>query len=134
MLNIRVFGRPAPQGSKSKGGAGQMLEASRFLAPWRAAVRLAAMRARSDAGHETLRGPCGVAMIFWMARPKDPKYENYPAGKPDSDKLARAVDDALTMAGVWVDDALAVEVHVYKRWEDGDNFPGATITVWELPA
>jgi crossover junction endodeoxyribonuclease RusA len=132
VLTFFVAGRPAPQGSKRPGPNGQMIEASRFLPEWRRAVRLAALRARKAASHTTWYGPVGIAMITYQERPANPEDPTYPLGAPDYDKLARAINDALTYAGVYSDDSRIVEAHEYKRWADSENPPGARIAVWRM--
>lgn len=110
-----------------------MIESSRFLAAWRGAVKLAAMRARKAEGHETFTNACGVMICLWMPRPANPEDPLWPTGKPDYDKLARAVNDSLTSAGVWADDSQVIEATERKRWATDAELPGASIVVWEVP-
>lgn len=126
-LELVAYGRPAPQGSKQFGASGQAYEQSRYLGEhprpdgrggsgWRKDVYLAAQRARIAAKWRTVTMPCALSLAFWVARPKRPDpdrpwLDDYPAGPPDVDKLARAVADCLTRAGVWADDALWVRTH-----------------------
>jgi len=49
--------------------------------------------------------------------------------RPDLDKLERAIGDALTDAGVWVDDGQVVNSHTQKWYAET---PGVHITVLEL--
>ena len=117
-FSVWIPGRPAPQGSKRLGQAGQLLEQSPYLKAWRGywtgkegtpsrkyrhgAIGRAVYSefARRQLAPEALplfEGPVSVAMLFRLAgNPNDP---------PDLDKLARAVGDALTVCRVWVDDA-----------------------------
>ena len=99
------------------------------LAMWRDAVR--------DACPITVPvdGPWCVRVAFRKARPaghyaKDgtvlPRFVNAtPDRRPDIDKLARAVLDALTMR-VWRDDGQVIELHASKRYA---YTSGATVTV-----
>ena len=48
----------------------------------------------------------------------------------DADKHARAIGDALTIAGVIADDSLIVDFTIYKRWAIGVE-PGALINIYE---
>jgi Holliday junction resolvase RusA-like endonuclease len=151
MIIISVRGAPAPQGSKRHMGHGVMIESSRHVKPWRDAVRSdAAAAARALAGWAgPLDGALTVDMVFTFTRPKG-HYRTgrnahllrsgapqRPAGAPDLSKLARATEDALTDAGIWVDDARVVEygrlAKVYAG-EDPDalDSPGAVIRVRRL--
>jgi len=139
VLEFTAYGRPAPQGSKSRGATGQMRESSEYLANWREAVRLAAARARIAQGWTLAEGPCQLDLIVYVKRPARPAShcELYPAGPPDLDKYARAVSDALTLAGVWRDDSRWVISGILKKWYAGQAGapadPGAWIRVSEIP-
>lgn len=106
-----AIGEPQPQGSKNawvpKNGNRAILydQNAKTLKPWRGTVTSAA----SGQGLK-LEGPVAVRMIFTMKRPKSaPKSYSVPSRSADLDKLARAVGDAITDAGLWVDDKLVVE-------------------------
>ena len=51
--------------------------------------------------------------------------------RPDADKLARSLLDAISDAGVWRDDAQVAELHVRKVY--GDR-PGVRVRLVELEA
>ena len=55
-------------------------------------------------------GALMARLVFTMPKPASaPKTrKTYPNKKPDGDKLERATFDALTKAGVWVDDARVI--------------------------
>jgi Holliday junction resolvase RusA-like endonuclease len=153
VIEFTVRGLPAPQGSKrafrnKHSGRIQQVESSTRVAPWRSDVRDAAERAMTDtkAGVERiyqhpvppLGGPVAVELAFRLPRPKGhhgarglrPSAPVWPAVKPDLDKLARAVLDAL--AGIVIaDDALVVDLGVRKRYADGEG-PGVTVAVRDL--
>ena len=102
-MTITVYGVPAPQGSKrfvghAKSGRGIMIESSVAVKPWREAVKWAAM------GACAVTGPVRVTMTFTLPKPKSaPKTcRTYPDRKPDLSKLIRSTEDALTDAGVLV--------------------------------
>lgn len=136
MIKITVDGKPAPQGSKTRNRYGAIYEDNRAVAPWREAIRAETQRAAT----ETMTGPVRVIILFRLARPKGhygsgrnagtvrASAPRYPAGKPDVDKLARAVLDGLTAGGAFKDDALVVALTVTKNYH---NRPGADITVSE---
>lgn len=133
MLDFFVEGTPVPQGSKNayvRGARAVLVDANRRLKPWRAAVRAAAERAiEEEEGWETLDEPCSVHLTFVMPRPKRPRW-GLPAVKPDIDKLARAVFDAMTDAGVWGDDSRVVHLVTTKIYSDGvGSIPGVSVEV-----
>lgn len=75
-----------------------------------------------------LTGPVSVSMVFGIQRPKSvSKKRVYPTTKPDADKLARLVLDALTHV-VWADDAQVVQLEATKVYGE----PGVTVTVREI--
>jgi Holliday junction resolvase RusA-like endonuclease len=130
-LVISVTGRPAPQGSKNKGSAGQLREQSPYLPAWRAAVKRAAYEAYQAAGVEPdalplLRGPVGIRVTFRL----DP--DRRPDAPPDLDKLLRATWDALTSARAWEDDGRVVHVESEKVRGDPDMPTGADIEIWSV--
>lgn len=135
---IVVYGSPAPQGSKKfvgmAGGHGQMVESSKKVKPWRQDVKDAALKAR--AGAAPLDCPLRVSMIFTVPKPSSaPKMRRtFPMRKPDVSKLARSTEDALTDAGIWIDDARVVEyarlAKVFPReGTDALESPGVTIVI-----
>lgn len=135
-----VPGRPAPQGSKRylgrAGGKGITVESSKAVAPWRADIREQILIALADPGtygqHDTpLTGPLHVEISFTMPRPAStPKTRTPPAVKrPDLDKLARAVLDAVGSAGLWVDDSQVTRMLCDKRIAGIGETPGAMIRI-----
>lgn len=124
MTYVQVFvaGKPAPQGSKRylgvKGGKGITVESSKAVAPWRTDVRDTVKKYIGEFFATFQPGqPVDVELNFVMPRPvSTPKRSTPPAvKKPDVDKLARAVLDALSSAGVWCDDSQVVRLVATKR-------------------
>lgn len=130
-VTFTVRGFPAPQGSKRAivnrySGKAALIESSKRVKPWRADVREAAITAMGDPMF-MLRGPLYVELEFRLPRPKGhyrtgihagelkPSAPEHLAGKPDIDKLARAVLDAITGI-VWTDDAQVTQLHAVKRY------------------
>jgi len=107
-----------------------MVEANAKLPAWRSAV-VEACTAQMEADLNTtpFTGPVSLVVTFFMPRPAKPKFEGYPAVKPDVDKLVRAVADALTIAKIWADDCLVVDLAVRKRFAGGEVQPGAYIAI-----
>lgn len=126
-VTIRVYGQPAPQGSKRHVGGGRMIEASKKVGPWRAAVE----EAVASLFFEPFSGPVRVEMVFFLKRPKT-VTRLMPTVPPDLDKLVRGLFDALTIANVWVDDSLAVEMCAEKVYCDSVDDEGATILIEEI--
>lgn len=132
-LSIQVNGIPAPQGSKRHVGRGILIESSKKVKPWREDVRAAAIDAAGD-GWEPLEGAVEVWVTFYLPQPKTlPKRVYFPIKRPDLDKLARSTMDALTSAGIYIDDSRVTDLHILKRYagrsELGMKVPGAAITV-----
>lgn len=133
-IAFRVPGLPAPQGSKAfKGftpsGRAIMAEsAAKTLDPWR--KRIAMMAHNQMQGQAPHTGPITMQLDFVLRRPKStPKRRTPPAiKKPDSDKLARAVFDALTGV-IYRDDSQVIDHRVTKRLADLGENPGVTIRI-----
>jgi crossover junction endodeoxyribonuclease RusA len=128
VVEFFVPGRPAPQGSKRHVGHGIMVESSRQLGPWRERVALAAHNA--TAASELLAGPITLALDFVLPRPKSTPKRRTPAAtkRPDVDKLARAVLDAITDV-IIADDAQVIELRATKRLAELAETPGVQIRV-----
>ncbi len=128
VVEFFVPGKPAPQGSKRHVGHGIMVESSRELGPWRERVALAAHAAM--AGSELLAGPVTLALGFVLPRPKSTPKRRTPAAtkRPDVDKLARAVLDAVTGVLI-VDDSQIVDLHARKRLAELGEVPGVHIRI-----
>lgn len=84
--------------------------------PWRADVRVFVRKATGPVGIVIPEGPVALALEFVLKRRADePKRTLRPhTRKPDLDKLARAVMDALTGL-VYRDDAQVTELNLVKR-------------------
>lgn len=135
---VRVYGSPAPQGSKRFvgviGGRGHMVESSKRVKPWRDDVKAAAEKVRKGAA--PLDGPLRVRMVFTLPKPVSaPKIRrSWPMRKPDLSKLVRSTEDALVDSGMIRDDARIVEyARVAKVFPNEDKealeSPGAVITI-----
>lgn len=127
-LRIIAHGAPATQGSKKHVGRGVMVEVDKKLPAWRAAVEAAA---RLAAGPDWLPmdGAVTISGEIRLRKPRTTKYPDAPLGPPDSDKLFRAIGDALTRSGVITDDARLTRWNVAKVW--ATDLPGADLTLTE---
>lgn len=145
-LVVRVAGLPVQQGSKklvrNRKKDGTLTEPrmvddnSHRLMAWRREVAKAAA-ARLPDGWTPVDSPLQVVLQFAMPRPASaPKRRRtWPVGRPDLDKLARAVLDALTTAQVWRDDSRVVELIARKDYPGPDieqTTPGVLIAVRRL--
>jgi Holliday junction resolvase RusA-like endonuclease len=156
VTRIVVYGLPAPQGSKRHVGNGVMVESSKYVKPWREAVKAAAIDVitiHNLAGHSRLLagypldGPLQLCVVFTFSRPSShyrtgannwmlrPNAPTAPASKPDLSKLIRSTEDALTDAGVWRDDSRVVQITAAKVYAgsahpDALDRPGAVIEIW----
>lgn len=132
MSTFRVSGVPAPQGSKTgyiRGGRVVLVESSKKVKPWRAAVAQAATQAWLRT--EPIDGPVEVAVEFILPRPKSvPKRVVHMIRKPDLDKLIRSTLDALSGVA-YVDDNRVRAITAVKRYQSPGETPGALITVKE---
>lgn len=129
-FSFRVHGRPAAQGSKRHVGNGRFIEASKYLPAWRAAVTAAAIETKILADWSTVEGPVEASFVFHISRPASVKSSDrpLPVKPPDVDKLARAVCDSLTDAGVWADDGQVVKLTAEKVYVDAEE-SGVSISV-----
>lgn len=134
-------GRPAAQGSKRHVGGGRLIESSRQVGPWREIVRQAAIEAM--AGRPPIDGPVYLVQVFALPRPKSHYGTGRNSGRvkrgapsrppvrPDLDKLARAVGDALTRV-CYHDDAQIVNLRAAKYYVTPSgrlSVPGVEIRV-----
>lgn len=139
-----ALGTPVAQGSKRHVGRGIMVESSKTLRPWRDTL---AYEAREAMG--TMRpfaGPVNLNVTFRVPRPKSHYRTGSHAGelrpdapvwspkKPDLDKLLRALLDACTTAGVWLDDSQVATVHARKVYANDFARPGVEVAVEMLDA
>lgn len=121
------------------------------------------------AGRPPISGPVGVLLTFTVPRPAGhygtgrnagavkASAPDWPDVKPDGPKYQRAVEDSLTDAGVWGDDAQVVAWHGFKVYPkpvqgtaglrvvtdpailcaspgaDALPQPGVVIRVWAIP-
>lgn len=138
MIEIEVIGTPAPQGSKVKTKWG-MREDNPNTAPWRGLVAFQA--AHVMRGKPALDGPLKLEVTFTFTRPAShfgtgknagvlkANAPTWKDGKPDYDKLCRAIGDALTDGGVIRDDARIALAIIHKIYGEQAS---ARILVTEL--
>lgn len=144
---LRVRGIPAAQGSVrafvAGGRAIVATEGNRARSPlgaWRTAIATEARREYRD--EPAPRGPIRISAELTWPRPLAHYRSGKPErglradapmlkpSKPDADKAARALLDALTGIA-YVDDAQVAELVIRKLWGDA---PGAVIAISEMTA
>ena len=124
-ITFRVFGEPAPKGSKRHVGNGRLIESSKKLPVWMRAVKQEAAKNRPS---EPIDGPATILMHFYLPRPKRPRYDA-PAVKPDADKLARSILDGLEAGGILKNDSRVTHLQATKHYATQTTPPGAHITI-----
>lgn len=148
VLQMFIDGHPAPAGSKRafvlkhgpRAGCAVVTDAGGDkTADWKRTVKHFVRDAHGGRDPET--GPLGMFLTFYMARPKShfgagrnaaklkPSAPLYHTQKPDTTKLIRAIEDAMSGI-VWVDDVQIVRQEAVKAWTTGR--PGATVTIWRM--
>lgn len=147
-LAFCVYAEPIPQGSMkaipSPGGFARLVSDNPRLHRWRATVAAMA-RAAQGPGWEPIDTAAAVAVEFYMPKPasRPKRRRTLPDRKPDVDKLARAVMDALTAGGAIADDARVVDLRTRERYAapvaalalpHEEAAPCARIGVWRVDA
>lgn len=136
MISFWCPGLPKPGGSKkafynAKLGRSLIVDASNNK-DWRASLGVYAQQARGD--QPLYDEPLKLTVYFIMPRPKNhfrangelkPNAPVYHTSRPDTTKLLRCLEDALTNV-VWRDDSLIVIQDVEKRY---GIQPGASVYV-----
>lgn len=142
LVAFTVAGIPAPAGSKRafvpKGWSRAIItDANPKASDWKRTVKAVAREVYQGS---PVRAPLEVTFRFISTRPKahyrsgknahllKADAPQFPAGKPDTTKLIRGTEDALTGI-LWVDDAQIVRQTASKDWGDA---PGAVIEVWAI--
>lgn len=143
-VRFTAFGIPQPQGSSRMVPISppcrvcqrreQRITSDNPKVPaWRKAIR----KALDAEDVRAMAGPVRVSLAFKLRRPKGhtgargllPSAPLHPVVKPDIDKLARAVLDALT-GPAFTDDSQVVELIVLKHYAVGT--PGVDIRIEAL--
>ena len=112
LLEFRVYGVPAPQGSKRYVGRGIMVESSKKVRPWRADVLAASMIAvDKNQWSKPITEPVKVQVEFYFPRPKN----HYGTGR-NAQKLKQALPSlSLAVAkGIWTSSAAQHSMHWLK--------------------
>ena len=128
-LQFRVEGIPVPQGSFRHVGNGRIIAANPKLNTWRQSV---ADQVAQISPVRLIDAPTRVDLIFTLPKPKSVTKRLQPTVKPDIDKLARAVLDAISLpkfTQLLKDDSIVVDLHVFKRYESQHVQAGVRIMI-----
>jgi Holliday junction resolvase RusA-like endonuclease len=133
-MRIRVYGEPAPQGSKTArviNGHVVMWESSKKLPGWRESVHMACKVAAMEHAVPML-GAVELHLKFYMPRPKSVSRK-YPNTMPDLDKLIRGVGDSLQSSGVLSNDGQIVSIIADKVYASDPTENGVEIVLHPKP-
>jgi crossover junction endodeoxyribonuclease RusA len=143
-IAFEVDGRPQQRGSKrafasKNGGRPRMVDDNAKSGPWMDAVAHRARVAMLTFGEDTplLDGPLRLWAVFRFKRPKAHYLKSglradapqWHTSTPDTDKLTRAIGDAMTGV-VYGDDKQIADVLVSKVYTESSE--GVSITVQQL--
>ncbi|MCT1450633.1 RusA family crossover junction endodeoxyribonuclease [Corynebacterium sp. p3-SID1194] len=134
MITFTVPGVPQVQGNHRVSKHGYTYDTNKDLAPWRRTVALVARQAMTAANAKLITGPVQLDIEFAMPRTKAMRTDPPPPmiQRPDSSKLQRAIEDALT--GItYNDDSQITHLTVHKRRHLLTEQPHATITITPAP-
>jgi Holliday junction resolvase RusA-like endonuclease len=147
-LNVDVRGLPHPQGSMRTHVLPNGKVATRYpptVWAWRHQVQQAVAEAAVDHMPDgPFEGPVELKLGFDLPRPLShygtgrnrhtlkASSPPWPDGKPDLDKLVRAICDAVTDARAWLDDAQVCVMRTAKRYVLLEQQPGVFITITDL--
>jgi len=129
VIAFTVPGRAATQGSHRvrhvrrgpRRGQAVVVPDHPALYSYRAAVAAIAARALRGAGKKRLdAGPVKLRLAFVLERPKSVRGRALPCVRPDLDKLARAVLDALSGV-LYRDDGQVVELRLEKLYGEPET-------------
>ncbi|MBM7796871.1 RusA family crossover junction endodeoxyribonuclease [Pseudoglutamicibacter cumminsii] len=141
-LTITHNATPQTQGSM-RTYRGRITHTNPRLAGYRDGLTYTARSAAARAGWATRDTPVTVDLTVYLARPKghttragsrSAAWTAYPARlrTGDLDKHLRATLDALTAAGIWVDDSRVTHITAAKAWADTRS-PGVLVVVTDTP-
>ena len=141
---LRVYGVPAPQGSKTPTRWGGLRESSQKVGPWRSEVAYTARKVYSG---KPIAEAVAIEIIFYFQRPKHHfskakgKEHTLVPSAPmhctscshgDLDKICRSTMDGLAVrsgGSIICDDSQVVELWCKKRYADETELPGALVCI-----
>lgn len=124
---FRVDGIPVAQPrhrASCRGGFAKMyLPKSHAVHSWKDRVGTAAMTAAKG----VIEGAVKLDVAFVFKAPKKSQSGTFKISKPDIDNLVKALMDAITDAGVWMDDSQVVEIHAAKLFGSESAYAAVVI-------
>lgn len=131
-ISLRVFGDPAPQGSKRIVRGNRLIEAAgEKLKRWRRDIAAECQRARQDNPDVFFTDAVEVTVTFYLPRPKTVTETKrpYPTVPPDLDKLCRGLLDGIGQSEViWGDDSQVVRLLAEKKYAKDEEL-GASVYI-----
>lgn len=137
VLHVVIPGPPKGKASVRVYSRGGRIGRVMPTASWESHAAL--VLAAAWGGRPTLTGPVRVDVLVVLARPARLRRRKDPAGlipapvRPDGSNAQKAIEDAVTKAGVWADDGQVVEWSGRKMYAERDGAPRVEVTIWTLP-
>ena len=135
MLDVPGTPKGQPRPRAAVRGRHAMVYDPKTAAGYKDAICLAVRRAGLPA---MLSGAIRVELFCSFPRPARLETSTAPSwavphlSKPDMDNIAKAVLDALTVAGVWADDAMVCSLLASKSYAARGQAPGTCIHIYTL--
>lgn len=122
-VELEVAGIPRPQPRPRYDARTRRIYNPDTARAWKEVVAWAALGVRNRRRLEQIVDPCRVEILFRLANTR----------RADIDNFAKSTLDALTSSGLWRDDSLVREIHLYLTNAKRPGDAGATIRVsWPI--
>lgn len=135
VMTFAVSGVPATKGSYrivSGRGHGRLVADNAREAPWRGRVanviRRGWWREHPNAALPRRKGACEIDARWRLVRPRSVRRA-HPAVKPDLDKLARCLFDAIVDSGLLDDDGRIIRARLEKTYCASETDQGVLFTI-----
>lgn len=133
-ISLRVYGNPAPQGSKRVFNGRVVEAAGEKLKKWRKEIAAECAAVRKEHPDVFFTDAVVVEVEFYLPRPSSVSYKKrpHPIVPPDLDKLCRGLLDGIGQSEViWGDDSQVVSLIASKYYADIHAI-GAKVTITGL--
>ena len=119
VLHATIYGLPIPQGSLNKSRYSTYYDNAEVLLPWRERLHNEFLRRVLGRPGFPIDEAVWVEVVFTVKKPvaAPKRRRTYPKTKPDTDKLQRAIGDALKSSGALTEDSRIA------WWVAGKVFP-----------
>ena len=125
LLSFQILSAPHPQPRPRLARTGAVFYPGVGFAEFRGACQ----KQGAACGIKGLDSRLAAVLEFVAPRPKATKFES-PSG--DVDNFAKGTLDALTTAGVWLDDRQIEFLIISKRWVEPGEEPHVNVNIGEL--